>query len=115
VSKKKKLKKRVGSRLTENESALVICIGKDCAPREESRALVEHARAYVEGLAAPNGSKPPVRVEVLGCLGICKKGPIAATLPRCKFYKRVNAARADELIDSLVKRSTPPLLVSPRA
>lgn len=44
MGKKRKLKKQIGSRLADDESALVVCTGKKCAPREESRALVEDLR-----------------------------------------------------------------------
>ena len=95
MSKKRKLRKQMAKRGLETELALVICTGKSCAPRSETRPLVEAARAYV-------GAHPPVRLETVGCLHICKKGPIAATFPKIKFKKRVDRERAELMTDKLV-------------
>ncbi|MEO6952880.1 MAG: (2Fe-2S) ferredoxin domain-containing protein [Polyangia bacterium] len=98
MGKKKKLKKKIGSRLADDERALVVCVGKRCAPREESRALVEDLRRYV---AAKADRK--LRVEVFGCLGICKKGPIVATLPEVHIYKHVDSDKGHRLADELAE------------
>ena len=100
MGKKKKLRKKICSRLDENETALVVCVGKKCAPREQSRALVDDLRRYV-------GERPGdarVRIEPFGCLGVCKKGPIVATLPKVRIYKRVDATFGHELVDELARR-----------
>jgi (2Fe-2S) ferredoxin len=96
VSKKKRrqrLREKFAGKLADGEHALVVCVGKNCCPRAESRALVEDARAYANGR---------VRVEVIGCLKVCKKGPIAATLPKGKLKKRVDRQAAHALIDKLI-------------
>jgi (2Fe-2S) ferredoxin len=82
----------------EDQTALVICVGKRCCGREESCALVEATRAY----AAQTHSNLPV--VTVGCLDVCKKGPIAATYPEIKFKKRVTAKRARKLLDKLEER-----------
>ena len=98
MSKKRKLRKQMAGRGLEREPALVICTGKKCAPRAETKPLVEAARAYV-------GARPEVRLETVGCLHICKHGPIAATFPKIRFKKRVDLAKATKLIDKLVARA----------
>ncbi|WAS97039.1 hypothetical protein [Nannocystis punicea] len=95
MGKKRKLRKHLHKREVDDAPALVICVGKSCAPREVSRQLVEQTRAY----AAASGA--PVRVAVVGCLHVCKKGPIAATWPDIEFHKRVDFARACRLVDEL--------------
>jgi (2Fe-2S) ferredoxin len=101
MGKKKKLRKQLEKRGADHAPTLVICVGKDCCPRSESRALVDEARAYVED------HRPNVHLEVVGCLHICKKGPIAATYPEIKFKKRVDGARARKLVDKLDRRAHP--------
>jgi (2Fe-2S) ferredoxin len=98
MGKKKKLKKQMRKRDLEDATALVICVGKKCCPREASRALVEKTRAY----AAETHST--VEIVTVGCLDICKKGPIAATYPVIKFKKRVTAKRARKLLAKLEAR-----------
>jgi (2Fe-2S) ferredoxin len=95
MGKKRKLRKKMRKRLGKHEPALVICIGKSCAPRVVSRTLVEQMRAHA------GATRAPVRVEVVGCLHVCKKGPIAATYPELEFYKRVDLVRSRRLIDAL--------------
>jgi (2Fe-2S) ferredoxin len=100
MGKKRKLRKRLAKRgLLENEVALAVCVGKKCAPRDVSRAVAEHARTYGAARTAP------VRVEVVGCLHVCKKGPIAATFPKIRFHKRVDAERAEELVEKLAAKA----------
>ena len=100
MGKKRKLKKQIGKTLAADESALVVCVGKKCAPQDESRALVEDLRAYVAG--KPAGK---VRIEVFGCLGVCEKGPIVATLPEIHIHKRVDAETGHRLADELAERT----------
>jgi (2Fe-2S) ferredoxin len=82
-------------RLVDDEAALVICVGKRCAPRAVSRALAERTRAYAAATHAP------VRIEIVGCLDVCKKGPIAATYPELEFHKRVDTVKSCQLVDAL--------------
>lgn len=98
MGKKQKLRKQMRKRELEDETALVICVGKRCCEREESCVLVEATRAY----AAETRSS--VKVVTVGCLDICKKGPIAATYPEIKFKKHVTAKRARKLLDKLAAR-----------
>jgi (2Fe-2S) ferredoxin len=98
MGKKRKLRKRLAKRgVLDSEVALVVCVGKKCAPRDVSKAVAEHARAF--------GAARAVRVEVVGCLHVCKKGPIAATFPKIRFHKRVDAERADELVEKLAAKA----------
>jgi (2Fe-2S) ferredoxin len=91
--RKRRLREKLAGKLADGEQALVVCVGKKCCPRAESKALVDDARAYANGR---------VRVEVIGCLKVCKKGPIAATLPKGKLKKRVDRQEAHALIDKLI-------------
>jgi (2Fe-2S) ferredoxin len=79
----------------EDETALVICVGKHCCARKESRAVVEATCAHATAIHSH------VNVVTVGCLDICKKGPIVATYPGMKFKKHVTPKRARKLVDKL--------------
>lgn len=98
MGKTRKLRKQMRKRGAEEGRALVICVGKDCCSRATSRKLVDTTRAY----AAAN--HPEVHVEVVGCLHVCKKGPVAATYPEIEFKKRVDAKKARKLVDQIARR-----------
>lgn len=98
MGKKRKLEKLMRKRDPEDAPALVICVGKRCCERAESCAVAEEARAYAAA------SHPEVHVEVVGCLDVCKKGPVAATYPDIEFKKRVDARKARKLVDKLARR-----------
>lgn len=98
MSKGKQLRKAIAKRGLEDASVLMICTGKHCAPRSQTRPLVEAARRYAEG-------KPPIVVATCGCLGICKHGPIAASYPKVRIKKRVSLAKAQRMIDKLERRA----------
>jgi hypothetical protein len=89
-SRARKLRKQLRKRGALADSLIVVCIGKKCAPREQSRALVEHA----EGKVA---------VVTVGCLHVCKKGPIAATVrgEKIRIKKRVGLAKLDRMIEKV--------------
>lgn len=95
MGKKRKLRKQMQKRGLEDETALVICVGKHCCKREESRALVEAMRASAAD------AHTTVPIVTVGCLGVCEKGPIAATYPKIKFKKRVTLERARKLLATL--------------
>jgi NADH:ubiquinone oxidoreductase subunit E len=92
VSRAKKIRKQLQKRGVAAERLLVICTGKKCAPREASRALVELA----EGKVA---------LQTLGCLHVCKKGPIAATVrgKKVRVKKRVGPEKLARMIEKLTR------------
>lgn len=98
MGKKRKLAKLLRKRGHEDARALVICVGKKCCPRAASRRVVEAARAHAAA------HHPDLRIEVAGCLHVCKKGPIAATYPEVRFKRRVGPKRARKLVDKLARR-----------
>jgi (2Fe-2S) ferredoxin len=100
MGKKRKLRKLMRKRELQDETALVICVGKRCCDRDESRDVVEAAREHAQTTHAH------ARVITVGCLGVCKKGPIAATYPGMKFRKHVTRKRARKLLDKLERQLT---------
>ena len=100
MGRKRKLRKKMRKRGVDDQPALVICVGKRCCPREESRALVEAARAYGEQ------AHLHVPVVTVGCLDVCKKGPIAARYPKIKVEKHVTFKRARKLLEKLERKTS---------
>jgi (2Fe-2S) ferredoxin len=98
MGRKRKLRKLMHKRELDDQPALVICVGKRCCERSESCALVEATRAYAEQTHAH------VPIVTVGCLDVCKSGPIAATFPAIKFKKHVTKKRARKLLDKLEGR-----------
>lgn len=95
MGKRRKLLKQIHKRELEDVEALVICVGKKCCSRQESCAVAEAARAYAQS------AHLHAQVVTVGCLGVCKKGPIAATYPRLKFKNHVSIERARRMLDKL--------------
>ena len=98
MGKKRKLRKQIRKRDLDDETALVICVGKRCCDRAESRAVAEAASDYA------NQTHAHAKIVTVGCLDICKKGPIAATYPAMKFKKHVSPKRARKMLDKLEGR-----------
>jgi len=94
MGKRAKLRKQMKRRGLEDVPAVVVCTGKKCAPREESRAVVAAAEEYA-------AEHPDVRVECVGCLHVCKHGPVAASYPRIRFKKHVGKRRIRRLVDKV--------------
>lgn len=99
MGKKSKLRKQMRKRSLEDATALVFCVGKHCCDRRLSCALVDQTREYAEQIHAT------VPIVTVGCLDICKKGPIAAAYPAMKFKKRVSGKRARKMLDKLERRA----------
>lgn len=98
MGKKRKLLKEIHKRELDDTQALVICTGKNCCARQESCAVAEAARLYADN------AHLHTQVVTVGCLGVCKKGPIAATYPTLKFKKHVTVERAQKMLDKLERR-----------
>jgi hypothetical protein len=86
----RKLRKLLRKRGVEADRLLAICTGTKCAPRTLSRPLVEYAR-------------DKVTLVTVGCLHVCKKGPIAATVrgKKVRIKKRVDLAKLSRMIEKV--------------
>jgi NADH:ubiquinone oxidoreductase subunit E len=94
---KKKLRKKLLGKLgpvAESDRVVVVCVGEDCASREENRAIFAEARELEAKRRDPN-----VRVQCFGCLKVCKKGPIVAVLPEATLFRRVRREDVGLLLD----------------
>lgn len=93
----KKLRKKLAGRGLVELPVFVVCTGKSCAPRAKSRALVAAAETIAAGR---------IDVTTVGCLHICKRGPIAAAVrgKKVRVKKRIDAAKATRMIERLARR-----------
>jgi len=88
---KKKLRKKLYRRLDlgPDEPAVVVCVGDKCAARSATRASFD---------AAKRSAGDGVRVACIGCLKVCKKGPIVALLPEGTLYRRAEPDAVPEVV-----------------
>ena len=93
MGRKRKLRKRMIRRGLIDQPAVVVCVGRSCGKPAIARALADDLRAYALQV------HPEVGVERVGCLGVCKQGPVAASYPRIKIKKRVDLPRGRRLVD----------------
>ena len=65
---------------------LLLCVGGNCAPREEALVSWEFLKRRLRelGLAAPDGNVYRSKVE---CLQICRGGPIVVVYPEGTWYR----------------------------
>ena len=95
MGRKRKLRKQMYKRGLDDKPAIVICVGKRCCPRAESRALAEKTFEYADEKCST------IPVVTVGCLDICKKGPIAAAWPTMKFKKHATLKKTQKLLAKL--------------
>ncbi len=93
--RKKKLRKLMKKRDLKRSLAVVVCVGKKCCAKRTARELAHSMRDYARA------EHPDVHVVKVGCLHVCKKGPIVATYPDIEFHKRVDIDDARDLIDEI--------------
>lgn len=67
--------------------------------------LRDYARQRVKelGLNEPGG----VRINNAGCLGLCKKGPVAVVYPEGVWYSYADQKDIDEIIDEHLTHGRP--------
>ena len=84
-----------------------ICTGPDCCSEEVGMESWNTVKAKVKALY-PELPKSRIYRTKVGCLRICKQGPIAVAYPQGKWFQGVTPDKVDDLLDYLDSGSREP-------
>ena len=86
---------------------LFICTGPDCCTEERG---MESWRALKGKIKEKYPRLPESKIyrTKVGCLRICKEGPIAVAYPQGKWFQNVTPDRVDELVEYLASGNSEP-------
>ena len=82
------------------ETHLFICTGPDCCTPDEGMAAWQAVKRAVKELNPDLRNAKLYRTKV-GCLRICKGGPIAVAYPQGKWFHSVSEANASGIVAHL--------------
>lgn len=89
-------------KVRDHDAHVLVCKGGDCKKRgskDVQRALKDELRAA--------GMNRDVRMDSVGCLGLCKHGPNAIVYPPGTWYLGLIEADAPEIVESHLKNGEP--------
>ena len=100
------VKERPKAKVRDYESHVLVCTGGDCKKRgakDTRKALKDEIRS--EGMLSE------VRVDAVGCLGLCKHGPNVivydGTDPKGTWYTGLDEDEAQEVVGQHLKQGEP--------
>ena len=74
---------------------MLLCVGPDCCTSAQGSETWEYLKRRLKELGLANG---PIYRSKVGCLRICREGPIAVVYPEGTWYCRVTPAVCEEII-----------------
>lgn len=74
---------------------MLLCIGPDCCSLEEGKESWDYLKRRLKELGLANG---PVYRSKVGCLRICREGPMAVVYPEGTWYCRVTPEVCEAII-----------------
>ena len=96
------LPKRPGVKVREHDAHVLICGGGDCKKRgskDVRKTLKEELRG--------RGMVGDVRVDSVGCLGLCKHGPNAVVYPGGTWYLGLTERDVPEIVERHLEGGEP--------
>ncbi len=90
-------KKAERLRLGGLRAHLLVCTGGSCASKRRGRQALHEARREVRSLGLKR-AEARVLCSAVGCLEVCREGPIAAVWPDGVFYKRASGKNLRRIV-----------------
>lgn len=90
------------AKVRDYDAHVLVCKGGDCKKRgskEVQKALKDELRSA--------GMNRDVRMDSVGCLGLCKHGPNVVVYPSGTWYLGVIEGDAPEIVDGHLKNGEP--------
>lgn len=84
--------------MTNYSRQVLVCIGDSCASDGQGMALFIELKRKLTELGLDTGDARVLRSKV-GCLGICKSGPLICIQPDGVWYYDINSEKLDRIIE----------------
>lgn len=84
-------------RLNRLRAHVLVCTGGSCASKSEQKQALKEARREVKALGLQRGDARVACSEV-GCLGVCRGGPIAVVWPDGTFYRKATPKNVRRIV-----------------
>ena len=94
AEKREELDLRVDTKYNGNRKDILVCHGTGCTS-SKSPEILKKLRDLLKEKNIEN-----VNVVMVGCLGLCSKGPVVIVRPEDTFYSMVTVNDCEEIIDS---------------
>ena len=106
ISKKKKILTQMPAKVRDYESHVLVCTGSDCRKRG-----AKETRKAIKSEVRSEGLLNEVRLDTVGCLGLCKHGPNAIVYdgvePKGTWYLGLEESDAPEVVEQHLKNGEP--------
>ena len=97
-----KPRKKPGAKVRDYEAHVLVCKGGDCKKRGS-----QGFRKALKGELREAGINRDVRVDSVGCLGLCKHGPNAIVYPGGTWYLGLTEHDASEIVEGHLQGGAP--------
>ena len=84
--------------MTNYSRQVLVCIGDSCASDGQGMVLFKEVKRKLAELNLDTGDARVLRSKV-GCLGICKAGPLICIQPDGVWYYDINSEKLDRIIE----------------
>ena len=83
-----------------------LCIGPNCCPEEKGLAAWEELKKQIKDHKLDQGNSTCFRTKV-GCLRVCKNGPIATVYPEGTWYAGLTKDKVPEFVQQHLQEGKP--------